>query len=201
MKVLHKDFVGIYEGVFPDGYCQHMIEEFEALDKAGAGHSRQQSERNVSPLKKKDTAVYLSFRGHQSRSFDNRDVLDTFFQGLQICYEYYVDQYPALTDSKIRATAAKMQRTDPMGGYHLWHNEQSSSMESSNRALVYMLYLNTLNPEQAGETEFLYQQQRISPKENTLIIWPASFTHTHRGNAVYGNESKYVITGWFNYDF
>ena len=65
----------------------------------------------------------------------------------------------------------------------------------ANRALVYSAYLNTI--EEAGETEFLYQRTRIPPKENTMIIWPAGFTHTHRGNVVYGNKSKYIITGWF----
>ena len=60
-----------------------------------------------------------------------------------------------------------------------------------------MLYLNSLEPDNAGETEFLYQQKRIAPKENTMIIWPAAYTHTHRGNPVH-NAYKYVITGWFH---
>ena len=63
-----------------------------------------------------------------------------------------------------------------------------------------MLYLNTLGSDQAGETEFLYQQQRFKPTENQMILWPASFTHTHRGNTVFGTQSKYVVTGWFYYD-
>jgi hypothetical protein len=58
------------------------------------------------------------------------------------------------------------------------------------------VYLNDID--EAGETEFLYQKRRISPKENTLIIWPAAFTHTHRGNVVHGAKSKYIITGWFD---
>jgi hypothetical protein len=63
-----------------------------------------------------------------------------------------------------------------------------------------MLYLNTLTAEEAGETEFLYQQRRLRPEENTMVIWPATFTHTHRGNAVFGERSKYIVTGWFYYD-
>jgi hypothetical protein len=63
-----------------------------------------------------------------------------------------------------------------------------------------MLYLNTLRPESAGETEFLYQQKRYNPIENRLIVWPAAYTHAHRGNAVFGEQSKYIVTGWFYYD-
>jgi hypothetical protein len=61
--------------------------------------------------------------------------------------------------------------------------------------LVYIAYLNTIKD--AGETEFLYQKIRIPPEENTMIIWPAAFTHTHRGNVVHGEKSKYIVTGWF----
>jgi hypothetical protein len=63
-----------------------------------------------------------------------------------------------------------------------------------------MLYLNTLSTEEAGETEFLYQQRRLQPTENTTVLWPAAFTHAHRGNTVFGERSKYIVTGWFYYE-
>ena len=61
--------------------------------------------------------------------------------------------------------------------------------------LSYALYLNTIKD--AGETEYLYQQMRVPPVENTLVLWPATYTHPHRGNVVYGDTAKYIITGWF----
>ena len=93
----------------------------------------------------------------------------------------------------------KLQKTFSGGGYHQWHHEQGNK-GTGNRGLVYMLYLNTLPKEANGETEFLVQQRRINPVENTMLLWPASFTHTHRGNPVYGNNSKYIVTGWFCYE-
>ena len=93
----------------------------------------------------------------------------------------------------------KMQRTDAGGGYHIWHAEQGGGSHA-NRVLVYMLYLNTLPEGGNGETEFLYQQQRIKTEENLTLIWPAAYTHAHRGNAVFGEQSKYIVTGWFYYD-
>jgi len=93
----------------------------------------------------------------------------------------------------------KMQRTSPGGGYHVWHGEQGNN-RSAERVLVYMLYLNTMKPEEAGETEFLYQQTRLRPQENTMILWPAAYTHAHRGNTVFGDNCKYIVTGWFYYD-
>jgi hypothetical protein len=34
-------------------------------------------------------------------------------------------------------------------------------------------------------------------EQGTVLIWPASFTHTHRGNPPY-SQNKYTITSWFN---
>ena len=93
----------------------------------------------------------------------------------------------------------KMQKTSSGGGYHVWHCEQGND-DQARRGIVYSLYLNSLPEEANGETEFLYQQRRIAPVQNTMVLWPASFTHPHRGNPVYGNNSKYIITGWFYYE-
>ena len=65
-------------------------------------------------------------------------------------------------------------------------------------ALVWTIYLNDIDA--AGETEFLYQKvRRVEPKENSCSIFPAGFTHMHRGNVVHGEKTKYILTGWFYY--
>ena len=90
-----------------------------------------------------------------------------------------------------------MQKTPPKGGYHLWHCE-ASSKETSYRYLVWTLYLNDI-PENEGETEFLWQGIRIKPKRGLFCLFPASFTHTHRGNPVYSCD-KYIATGWVEFN-
>ena len=55
------------------------------------------------------------------------------------------------------------------------------------------LYLNTI--EDGGETEFLYQGKRVKAEQGKLLIWPAGFTHVHRGNPPL-KESKYILTSW-----
>ena len=37
---------------------------------------------------------------------------------------------------------------------------------------------------------------RIEPKVKQLLIWPAGYTHTHRGNPPLEGQKTY-ITGWF----
>ena len=80
-------------------------------------------------------------------------------------------------------------------GYHIWHHE-TDRRETSNRVLAWTVYLNDVA--EGGETEYLYQHLRIKPTTGTFVIWPAGFTHTHRGNPPLSND-KYIMTGWIEY--
>ena len=58
---------------------------------------------------------------------------------------------------------------------------------------VVQTYLN--DDFEAGETEFLHQHLRVTPKEGSVLIFPAGFTHIHRGNPPIGG-TKYLLTTW-----
>ncbi|MGL4612584.1 MAG: 2OG-Fe(II) oxygenase [Shewanella sp.] len=82
------------------------------------------------------------------------------------------------------------------GGYPHWHSEQfpqHGHNEALHRVLLYMFYLNDV-PD-GGETEFYYQQRCVRPKKGTIVLAPAGFTHTHRGNMPKSND-KYIVTSW-----
>ena len=198
MNAQYNEFIAQYTDVYPEGYCQHLISEFERLVNGGAGVTRQRGE-GADRHCKDDMQLSLNIKVHPTTNFDGKDAVDLFFDGLQKCYEEYTNEYSVLKDGKIRGSHMKMQRTSPGGGYHVWHGEQGNNARAE-RVLVYMLYLNTLEPDAAGETEFLYQQKRLRPQENTMILWPAAYTHAHRGNVVHGDKDKYIVTGWFYYE-
>jgi len=90
----------------------------------------------------------------------------------------------------------KIQKTLPTQGYHVWHIEHNQGRENEKRILVYTIYLNTI--EDGGETEFLYQSQRVKPVKGRIVIWPAGFPYVHRGNPPL-NEEKYILTSWITY--
>ncbi|WP_107947879.1 2OG-Fe(II) oxygenase [Shewanella baltica] len=86
------------------------------------------------------------------------------------------------------------------GGYPHWHSEQfpqNGHNEALHRVVLYMFYLNDV--EEGGETEFYYQQRKISPKKGTMVIAPAGFTHTHRGNKPVSGD-KYIATSWIMFN-
>lgn len=82
------------------------------------------------------------------------------------------------------------------GGYPYWHCElypRDANAETLHRHLLWTMYLNDGFEE--GETEFLYQRRRITPRAGSLLIAPAAFTHTHRGNRPRGGD-KFIATSW-----
>jgi len=195
MKAEYKNFIGVFSDVYPDGFCEHLIAEFDRNRTLGAGTDRQNGE-GAHKHAKNDYSIGLNAKNFSFKSFEDRDSVDTFFKGLQHCFECYANEFSTLKGIKINCSNMKMQKTSTGGGYHVWHGEQGNG-EQASRSLVYMLYLNSLPPEANGETEFLYQQRRINPVQNTMVLWPAAFTHAHRGNPVYGDNHKYIVTGWF----
>jgi hypothetical protein len=102
-----------------------------------------------------------------------------------------------LVRAVMRPGAINLQRyTAGQGGYPYWHCElypRDPSCETLHRHVLWTLYLN--DGFAAGETEFLYQGRKIAPKAGSLLIAPAAFTHTHRGNRPEGGD-KYIATSW-----
>jgi hypothetical protein len=189
------DFIGFYENVFPQGFCQHVIQQFDNVFERGLCGTRKNNE-NERRHRKSDSFYFLNANNHQDSfaNFNEFGVRNSLQSGLQRCFDHYTNHYDILQDLHLQSTHLKIQKTNPGEGYHIWHCEQGND-EMSSRCLVWAIYLN--NIDEAGETEFLYQKLRVPPKENTCIIWPAAYTHTHRGNVVHGEKSKYIVTGWF----
>ena len=78
----------------------------------------------------------------------------------------------------------------PEDGFFSLHNEHTGMYPY--RMLAWMIYLNDAE----SGTEFPYQNKTITPKAGRTVIWPAGWTHPHKG--VIPNEGlKYIATGWF----
>ena len=185
-------FIGIYENAFSKEYCETVIQHFEKMKENGFVKNRFEVEGL--PKTQKDD---LSCFAHcvDEINFENIGNLTNQFHA--IFWAIYNQMYSANFDSlKGSGThnnySFKIQKTTIGGGYHTWHYE-SPTRETCHRLLAWTVYLNDVDD--GGETEFLYQHKRIKPKQGTLVIWPASFTHTHRGNPPLSNN-KYIITGW-----
>lgn len=89
-----------------------------------------------------------------------------------------------------------IQKYTPGNHYSTWHCENNGHKAFEKRVLAFMTYLNDV--EDGGETEFLYSNVKSKPKKGKTLVWPAYFTHTHRGLPA-KTEEKYIVTGWVQF--
>ena len=115
---------------------------------------------------------------------------------LKQCYQDYIIQWPELQNlfSSIEVSSFNIQKYYPGGHLKKYHMERTNILTSS-RIFAWMTYLNTV--EEGGTTDFLYYDLSIKPEIGKTIIWPAEWTHAHRGDVV-SKGLKYIITGWFH---
>lgn len=161
--------------------CDNIVQDFEDKpDYHEAGHS---------------VRGYTYFTSEQLDS----DLRSEYELQIKSVLQNYTD---LITFSKETIAAFQLdpvyniQKYTPGRHYSVWHCENNGERPYSNRHLAFMTYLNTV--EEGGETEFLYQNCKIKPKKGLTLIWPAYFTHTHRGLPA-KTENKYVTTGWFTF--
>jgi prolyl 4-hydroxylase len=121
-------------------------------------------------------------------------LLDEYNNELQKCLLSYVKKYPELNylarfNSYVEGY--NIQRYKSGEGYYKLHCERDSH---NSRCLVFMTYLNTVKD---GGTIFKYQKITTPAEKGLTLIWPTDFTHMHQGQIC--NETKYIITGWYNF--
>lgn len=191
------DHIGVFPNAVPDDLCDAIIESFHAWEEKryepGQELTFGDGEKQFGPMGaagRKDVQFYLeavdSPLTMQLNSFIGK------------CFEEYATVYTGLVQEQdpVSSWTCKVQKTSAGGGYHVWHCENGVFIYRD-RVLTWMIYLNDVPVENGGATEFLYQKVALQPKKGTVVLWPATYTHMHRGGFLTGDIDKYIATGWF----
>lgn len=120
---------------------------------------------------------------------------DKYRKHLQQCIEAYQKKYIAI-QQYVNFNVAQpylIQHYPKGGGFKNWHFENAGHPQIIKRKLVFMTYL--YDVPNAG-TDFKYQKLRTPCKKGLTLIWPAEFTHTHKG-VITKQHEKTIVTGWF----
>ena len=178
------DFIGVYDGAIPETHCETLInfidklEECDSLSSAG---------------EKKHLTDHKSYNAsHQYHTTNGSWLGKNFLPYIREPVNNYLKKYSVFGECKFLLYDVKVKKIPVGGGFHNWHYE-NSRIAYCTRQFVVQAYLN--DEFEAGETEFLYMNKRISAKQGRVIIFPAGFTHVHRGNPPIGGE-KYIGTSW-----
>ena len=188
LKGRYSDFIGEYSCAYSTEYCNEIIRGFDYYQDIDAVYCEDDQFVN-SNAGRFDWALDL----HDMSPSMNGPVSQQMNEVLFECLEEYTQVFGHLKTVPFYSLAQKIQKTPAGGGYHVWHDE-NSSIQEARRSLVWMVYLN--DDYEGGETEYLYYKKRIQPERGKLLIWPAGMTHCHRGGLVLKGD-KYVATGWF----
>ena len=190
-KIKDLTFIQSYNNLASDDYCNRMVARFEELANNSSliQTSLNSGTEQYGAKNRKDLSIFFSEQHNNSLDLqeETNKILE---EGLKL----YMEQYPSLGSChNFYSHVVKVQRTPPKGGFHIWHCERGPT--DMGRCLVWTIYLNDV-PDGEGETEFLEYGIKIKPKKGTVCFFPADWTHSHRGNAVY-THNKYIATGWY----
>jgi hypothetical protein len=204
-KVLLEDFIGIFDEALSPVECAKLIDLFEDCSEFGLTVSRNsyKDERDdesmcfygnsMGPYQKiSEQGKSIAFK----ESGFSKMILSKVYEATRKYYTKKWSLFPV--SSNLNGFSYKIQKTTKGQGYHVWHHEACFAHLS--RTLVWTIYLSDVDKDLGGETQFLYYPHKCIPKEGRLLIFPAHFTHTHRGNIYWGDNPKYIATGWLNWD-
>jgi hypothetical protein len=169
-------------------HCNQIIDYFEKVNSFGMAYPRQDLKDRID-----DSAVSLFDSGVVIRHFKAQwNMFNGLSGSLKDMFEIYVQKYSVLQRMDYQIYDIKIQKSEPGQGYHIWHDDGGKEP----RATTFIIYLNDVA--EGGETEMLYNPQRIKAEAGKLFMFPANYMWTHRGNPPISN-TKYILTGWIEY--
>ena len=178
------NFIEIYDDALSSEKCDELIDYFNN-NPQGEGRV---GNKVLLHDHKKSTELNDSLFSLHSTPFQ------LISSTLQECTDKYVEKYVQLKHMDDWGvddlfTLKKFEGEDE--GYKVWHTEHCITYPD--RILVWMFYLNDA---QSG-TQF-YNYPNIESKKGRLVIWPAGWTHYHKG-VIPNKGIKYIMSGWYSF--
>ena len=186
------NFIGIYDNILSSQQCKEIIEwvETQPLQR---GRTRSRGKIVVNLKSKSSWDV-----PYTKTSFPNKTFVDLIINNaLADCTPLYRKSHPDLDkiDSWDVYNNYNIQKYNPNEGYYTLHCENGGG-KGIQRVLVWMIYLNTVTDK--GGTYFSSYDKTIRAKEGRVVIWPAYWTHHHKG-VVSKTQTKYIATGLYGF--
>ena len=187
------DFIYIKRNSVTSEDCKNLIQfYYDTPERHVPGLNYGKRENKIS--------TDIQFNFNDSKNPEIFSVMTPFMQALRRELEEYKKLYACSLESLQSwrfEDDFNFQHYKPGEGYFAWHCESGGVM-AMNRKIVWMFYLNDVPN---GGTEFINQNVTTEAREADLVIWPADWTHTHRGQTGPDiDKDKYILTGWFIFD-
>ena len=178
-----------------DLLCDDMIKFFESKTHL---HNQGATDRGINTSEKKTTDMTINPIDLKKKEYL---IINDYFDELFKCFNDYKNQWSFLKNSikTLDIPSFNIQRYLPGDHFSKIHTERSST-STSHRVFAWMTYLNDIDEQNGGCTNFSHFNIKIRPKKGKTLIWPAEWTHAHSGE-VLKKGKKYIITGWMCFPF
>ena len=185
----------------PDKVCDDLIDFFESnpdRQYAGKVNKNPNQEKGEGRISQSENEVKKSIDIGLLPMEDKNDmiILQDYFYYLNQCISEYEFIYPQVKELAHYGTVEglNIQKYEPGDGFYEWHQERNGQ-STMTRCFVHMTYLNDVKD---GGTDFWFQKLTSPAKKGLTLIWPADWTHLHKGQ-ISQTDTKYILTGWLNY--
>ena len=188
------NFVGSWK-VSNDKLFENIINFFEKNNQL---HSQGAIDSGINLTEKKTTDLTIDPVDLKNKDYS---VFNEYFDELFNCYDDYKKQWPFIRENikTLDIPSFNVQRYLPGEHFSKMHTERSST-STSHRLFAWMTYLNDLDENAGGCTNFQHFGIKVKPEKGKTLIWPAEWTHAHSGE-VLKKGKKYIITGWMCFPF
>jgi len=188
-----RDIIDIYDksifemrNVFTSEQCQLFIDYHEQSPNKLAGALVGGAHKI-----KKSTDVHIT--GAYKHDLD---LIKIYKDGMEKVFAEYmkhlndIDKNGRLSSLMVgEISAPQIQRTSKGDFFH-WHSDYDNE-----RMLAIIIYLNDIDEENGGSTEF-NSGRKVQPETGKVLIFPTSQLHLHRGNTILNGHSKYIISAF-----
>lgn len=172
--------------------CDALLDMFWKADEKGLTYRGKSGPGKVQEKVKKSTDFWIKdaemlgppemFRWHEYQLELNKFIAEYM-------EKYLFNEYGGTFNAK---QLPQIQWYKPGEGYYEWHIDGAQSV-ACERAMVYMTYLNDVDD--GGGTMFYHQDLTVKPKKGKTVIFPAAYTHLHKGE-ISETQDKFILTGW-----
>ena len=186
-------FIGSWN-ISNDELCKNIISFFEknpSLQKKGVT-----SGNSINENIKKSTDITIYPNNLKSKEYE---IFASYFKHLNECFLDYKEQFPFLKTflKKISIGPFNIQKYSSGDHFSKLHSERTD-ITTLQRLFAWMTYLNDVDENDGGSTDFDYYKVSVRPERGKTLIWPAEWTHAHSG-AILKKGEKFIITGWIDF--
>ena len=191
-----KNFISIYDNALTSAECKFIRDYHDSDDYLLSIRQEGMTLSDTVNKEWKDShdrymAMYID------GAYQNNGVNNIIAKSIKEHIEKYKEENPELNllNKWVIRDNYNLQKYSPGGGYHILHCENYNTGNHRTNILAWMYYLNTVR--EGGGTYFSNFDLTVNAVEGRLVIWPAYWTHFHKG-IVSKTYDKYIATGWFS---